>query len=115
MIRAQVIRYGDIDKRFPERDPDSRKYEFKVLAEGDSWFTLGAVPSSNLLFNLAGDRNRLRWLPSPSRETPSYEWAIPGGCCSFDGSLRSRGSRTTGMRSCFPGAATTSSTLRPTC
>jgi len=52
MIRPQVIRYGDIDKRFPERDPDSRKYTFKLLAEGDSWFTLGGVPSSNLLFNL---------------------------------------------------------------
>ena len=52
MIRPQVIRYGDIDKRFPERDPDNRRYKFKVLAEGDSWFTLGAVPSSNLLFSL---------------------------------------------------------------
>jgi hypothetical protein len=52
MARAQVIRYGDIDKRFPERDPDSRMYKGKVLAEGDSWFTLGGVPSSNLLFNI---------------------------------------------------------------
>jgi lysophospholipase L1-like esterase len=52
MIRPQVIRYGDIDKRFPEKDPDSRMYQCKVLAEGDSWFTLGAVPSSNLLLNL---------------------------------------------------------------
>lgn len=51
-MRAQIIRHGDIDKRFPERDPDSRKYECKVLAEGDSWFTLGAVPSSNLLFHI---------------------------------------------------------------
>jgi hypothetical protein len=35
MIRAQVIRYDDIDKRFPARDPDSRIYKCKVLAEGD--------------------------------------------------------------------------------
>lgn len=52
MIRAQIIRYGDIDKRFPERDPDSRMYQCRVLAEGDSWFTLGAVPSGNLLFHI---------------------------------------------------------------
>lgn len=52
MIRAQIIRAGDIDKRFPERDPDSTKYKCRVLAEGDSWFTLGAVPSSNLLFHI---------------------------------------------------------------
>lgn len=52
MPRARIIRHGDIDKRFPERDPDSRLYKCRVLAEGDSWFTLGAVPSSNLLFQI---------------------------------------------------------------
>lgn len=52
MIRAQIIRYGDIDKRFPERDPDSSRYKYRVLAEGDSWFTLGAVPSSNVLYHI---------------------------------------------------------------
>ena len=52
MIRAQIIRAGDIDKRFPERDPDSTRYKCRVLAEGDSWFTLGAVPSGNLLFHV---------------------------------------------------------------
>ncbi len=52
MPRAQIIRYGDIDKRFPERDPESALYQRRVLAEGDSWFTLGAVPSSNILFHI---------------------------------------------------------------
>jgi lysophospholipase L1-like esterase len=52
MTRAQVIRYGDIDPRFPERNPESSLYKYKILAEGDSWFTLGAVPSSNLLFQI---------------------------------------------------------------
>ncbi len=56
MVRAQVIRYGDIDKRFPERDPDSRLYQCRVLAEGDSWFTLGGVPSSNMLFQIQVSR-----------------------------------------------------------
>jgi len=56
MPRAQIIRHGDIDKRFPERDPDSRSYKLKVLAEGDSWFTLGAVPSSNMLFHIQASK-----------------------------------------------------------
>ena len=53
-IRPKVIRYGNvvIDPRFPDRNPDNAMYKYKLLAEGDSWFTLGAVPSSNLLFNL---------------------------------------------------------------
>lgn len=50
MVRAQVIRHGDIDMRFPERDP--QKYKLRLLAEGDSWFTLGAIPSSNLLYHI---------------------------------------------------------------
>lgn len=56
MTRAQVLHYGDIDPRFPERNPESSKYKYKVLAEGDSWFTLGAVPSSNLLFQMEASR-----------------------------------------------------------
>jgi hypothetical protein len=56
MPRAQIIRHGEIDKRFPERDPDSRLYKCRVLAEGDSWFTLGAVPSSNMLFHIQASK-----------------------------------------------------------
>ena len=51
-MRARIIRAGDIDKRFPERDPESALYKHRVLAEGDSWFTLGAVPGSNVLFHI---------------------------------------------------------------
>lgn len=32
--------------------PDNRSYQYRILAEGDSWFSLGAVPSSSLLFEL---------------------------------------------------------------
>ena len=51
-MRATIIRYGDIDKRFPERDPESRLYKRRILAEGDSWFTVGSVPGSNVLFHV---------------------------------------------------------------
>jgi hypothetical protein len=34
-------------------DPDDGRYPWRFLAEGDSWFTVGAVPSSNLLYELS--------------------------------------------------------------
>ncbi len=34
-------------------DPDDETYTWRFLAEGDSWFTIGAVPSSNLLYELS--------------------------------------------------------------
>lgn len=36
----------------PPADPSSADYAWHLIAEGDSWFTLGAVPSSNLLNDL---------------------------------------------------------------
>jgi lysophospholipase L1-like esterase len=32
-------------------------YDARILAEGDSWFTIGAIPSSNLLFELRFPRS----------------------------------------------------------
>src|SRR5258706_7948583 len=31
---------------------DDPIYDWRILAEGDSWFSIGAIPSSNLLFEL---------------------------------------------------------------
>ncbi|MCW5621502.1 MAG: SGNH/GDSL hydrolase family protein [Burkholderiales bacterium] len=56
MQRATIIRAGDIDARFPDRNPDHPKYALKVLAEGDSWFTVGSIPGSNLLFHVEAKR-----------------------------------------------------------
>ena len=33
-------------------NPDSPQCRYRLLAEGDSWFTLGGLPTSNLLFSL---------------------------------------------------------------
>lgn len=30
-------------------NPDDPTYDWRFLADGDSWFTIGAIPSSNLL------------------------------------------------------------------
>ena len=32
--------------------PDDPDYPWRMLAEGDSWFSIGAIPSSNLLYEL---------------------------------------------------------------
>ena len=33
-------------------DPDNKLYRYKLLAEGDSWFTVGGLPIDNVLKNL---------------------------------------------------------------
>jgi hypothetical protein len=52
-FRAKVLTWYDITSSadsFPDSDPDL--YHKKILSEGDSWFTLGGIPTSNLLFEL---------------------------------------------------------------
>ena len=46
MLRAEVIRPHDIESE------DLNRYALRLLAEGDSWFSLGSVPAKNLLFEL---------------------------------------------------------------
>lgn len=50
-----VISWTEIDRGVstpPATNPDDALYDWRILAEGDSWFSLGALPSSNLLFEL---------------------------------------------------------------
>lgn len=47
VIQAMSLGMGD-----SPMDPDDPFYDWRLLAEGDSWFTIGAIPSSNLLFEL---------------------------------------------------------------
>ena len=46
IIQALSLGMGD------SLDPDDPDYAWRILAEGDSWFTIGAIPSSNLLYEL---------------------------------------------------------------
>jgi hypothetical protein len=34
-------------------------YDHRLLAEGDSWFTLGGLPTSNLLFSMKFDASAI--------------------------------------------------------
>ena len=40
------------DPRFPQNDPENKRYRRRILAEGDSWFSLGSVPAENMLLEL---------------------------------------------------------------
>jgi lysophospholipase L1-like esterase len=52
MARSNILRWMDIELSRPETNPDHIFHRHKVLAEGDSWFTIGGVPPWNLLFSL---------------------------------------------------------------
>ena len=47
VITANDLQVGQLDK---QDDPD--QYAVKYLAEGDSWFSQGAIPSSNVVYEL---------------------------------------------------------------
>lgn len=49
MQRAEVIRPVDIAS---DGSVDLNRYALRLLAEGDSWFSLGSLPAKNLLFEL---------------------------------------------------------------
>ena len=49
---ANVIAWDRVRTGEPGLDPDSGEFRYRILAEGDSWFTLGGLPTSNLLFTL---------------------------------------------------------------
>ncbi len=57
--------------------PQDPSYAWHILAEGDSWFTLAAIPSSNLLFEL----RLARW-------AQIYNIAYPGDTIKHVGQLR---------------------------
>ncbi|MDZ7595139.1 MAG: GDSL-type esterase/lipase family protein [Thiobacillus sp.] len=50
--RADIIQAMSIGMGDASLSPDDPDYAWRILAEGDSWFTIGAIPSSNLLYEL---------------------------------------------------------------
>lgn len=54
--QAKVVTYkfnvGDAYKADGIDGPNDLKFSKRILCEGDSWFSIGAIPSSNLLFPL---------------------------------------------------------------
>ena len=52
MTKSNVLRWMDIELSRSQTNPDHIFHRHKVLAEGDSWFTIGGVPMWNLLYSL---------------------------------------------------------------
>ena len=50
--RADIIQAMSLGAGDSPLSPDDPDYAWRFLAEGDSWFTIGAIPSSNLLYEL---------------------------------------------------------------
>jgi lysophospholipase L1-like esterase len=50
--RADIIQAMSLGTSDYPLQPDDPGYDWRLLAEGDSWFTIGAIPSSNLLYEL---------------------------------------------------------------
>ncbi|MEP7183237.1 MAG: SGNH/GDSL hydrolase family protein [Betaproteobacteria bacterium] len=59
MQHPNVIAWDRLETGDRARDPDSGDYRWRLLAEGDSWFTLGGLPTSNLLFTLEFPANAI--------------------------------------------------------
>jgi lysophospholipase L1-like esterase len=55
MQRPEVISWTSIHPGDDASNPDDAMYQYRLLAEGDSWFTLGGLPTSNLLFSMKFD------------------------------------------------------------
>jgi hypothetical protein len=51
-LRVDLLRAADLKNYEDAPNPIDPEYAWHFLAEGDSWFTIGAIPSSNLLFEL---------------------------------------------------------------
>ena len=51
-LRPDIIFPHDKGKDGKMIPPDSSEYDWHFLAEGDSWFSIGALPSSNLIFEM---------------------------------------------------------------
>ncbi|MGB5259973.1 MAG: SGNH/GDSL hydrolase family protein [Gammaproteobacteria bacterium] len=52
MMRPDVVPWGNVGTEEHESDPNDSLYDNRILAEGDSWFSMGGIPTSNLLFSM---------------------------------------------------------------
>ena len=51
-LPVHVVTVEDVYSGDPGNSPGSAEFAYRILTEGDSWFTIGGIPSSNLLYEL---------------------------------------------------------------
>ena len=79
-LAVDVINPRDVGHGEGSEQPDNPDYPWHFLAEGDSWFTIAAIPSSNLLLELRLGRldsgrqqtNQAQVLPLGAGETGTF-------------------------------------------
>jgi len=52
MKNPDVVWWANLGIGNEEHSPDNPVFDYRLLAEGDSWFSLGGIPTSNLLFSM---------------------------------------------------------------
>ena len=102
-LAVDVIHPRDVGQGENAETPDNPDYPWHFLAEGDSWFTIAAIPSSNLLLelrlgrwtqilNLAYPGDTLRNIEDLPRNKDLKRFLAKKNFCSrFDGLLLSGG------------------------
>jgi len=56
-FRPNVLTWTEVDAHDPPPWTDRAFHTWNILAEGDSWFTMGGMPTSNLLFQMRFPRS----------------------------------------------------------
>ena len=51
-VPVHVVTVADVYSGDPGSSPGSAEFAYRILTEGDSWFTIGGIPSSNLLYEM---------------------------------------------------------------
>lgn len=51
-MHPEVVPWDNVGTDEHESDPNDSLYDNRILAEGDSWFSMGGIPTSNLLFSM---------------------------------------------------------------
>ena len=52
MMRPHVVPWDNVASGENDSDPNDGLFDNRILAEGDSWFSMGGIPTSNLLFSM---------------------------------------------------------------
>jgi len=59
MMIPQVISWMNVEQGHPDYDPEADRFDHRLLAQGDSWFLLRGIHTSNLLYSLRFHRRAI--------------------------------------------------------